>query len=253
MRVAHKWTQIWGLALPNYLTIARKFFVTKHTLFVHLWGTTMWGLIAMANELYFGFYDDDYDDDDDDDGASGGGDGRRRRLGWWLAPGYGISRSPVGLILRIFYTRSIIYDLSQWTSHSNLTSSALLSLRLQAFLVIWVQQWINTCDVFYSSFPCTKCYDILYAATYDFSHYIDVIMTTMTSQITSLTAVYSIVYSDADQRKHQSSTSLAFMRWIHRGPVNSPHKWPVTRKMFPFADILMSHHFSLYQLAVWSR
>ena len=47
-------------------------------------------------------------------------------------------------------------------------------------------------------------------------HYNDVIMGAITSQITSLTIVYSIVYSDADQRKHQSSASLAFVRWIHR-------------------------------------
>ena len=65
-------------------------------------------------------------------------------------------------------------------------------------------------------------------------HYDDVIMTTLASQITSLAIVYSIDYSDADQRKHQSSASLAFVWGIHRGPVNSPHKWPVTRKMFPF-------------------
>ena len=71
------------------------------------------------------------------------------------------------------------------------------------------------------------------------NHYDDVIMTTIASQITSLTIVNSIVYSDADQRKHQSSASLAFVRGIHRGPVNSPHKWPVTRKMFPFDDVIM--------------
>ena len=64
-------------------------------------------------------------------------------------------------------------------------------------------------------------------------------MGTMASQITSLTIVYSTVYSDADQRKYQSSTSLAFVRGIHRRPVNSPHKWPVTRKMFPFDDVIM--------------
>ena len=33
--------------------------------------------------------------------------------------------------------------------------------------------------------------------------------------------------------------SLAFVRGIHRGAVNSPHKWPVTRKMFPFDDVIM--------------
>ena len=69
-------------------------------------------------------------------------------------------------------------------------------------------------------------------------HYCDVIMTTTASQITSLTIVYLTVYSDADQRKHQSSASLAFVRGIHRGPVNSPHKRPVTRKMFPFDDVI---------------
>ena len=47
-------------------------------------------------------------------------------------------------------------------------------------------------------------------------HYNDVIMTTMASQITSLTVVYSTVYSDADQRKHQSSASVAFVWGIHR-------------------------------------
>ena len=68
-------------------------------------------------------------------------------------------------------------------------------------------------------------------------------MTTIGSQITSLTVVYSTVYSDADQRKHQSSASLAFVRGIHRGPVNSPHKWSATRKMFPFDDVIMNTGF----------
>ena len=71
------------------------------------------------------------------------------------------------------------------------------------------------------------------------SHYHDVIMGPIASQITSLTIVYSIVYSDADQRIHQSSASLAFVRGIHRGPVNSLHKWPVTQKTFPFDDVIM--------------
>ena len=68
-------------------------------------------------------------------------------------------------------------------------------------------------------------------------HYNDVIMGTMASPITKLLIVYSTVYSDANQRKYQSSASLAFVRGLRRGPVNSPHKWPVTRKMFPFDDV----------------
>ena len=74
---------------------------------------------------------------------------------------------------------------------------------------------------------------------WSYHHYDDVIMSTIASQITSLTIVYSTVYSGADQSKHQSSASLAFVWGIHRGPVNSPHKWPVTRKMFPFDDVIM--------------
>ena len=81
----------------------------------------------------------------------------------------------------------------------------------------------NWCDISVSSF-----------------HYYDVIMNAMASQNTSVSVVYSTVVSDADQRKHQSSASLAFARGIHRWPVNSPHKRPVTRKMFPFDDVIMS-------------
>ena len=62
----------------------------------------------------------------------------------------------------------------------------------------------------------------------------------MASPITSLTLVYSTVYSGADQRKHQSSASLAFVQGIHRWPVNTPNKRPVTRKMFPFDGIMAS-------------
>ena len=73
-------------------------------------------------------------------------------------------------------------------------------------------------------------------------HYNDIIMSAIASQITSLMIVYSTVCSDADQRKHQSSASLAFVRGIHWQPVNSPHKWPVTRKMFPFDDVIMNNY-----------
>ena len=65
-------------------------------------------------------------------------------------------------------------------------------------------------------------------------------MGTMATQIASLTIVYSTVYSGSDKKKkHQSSVPLAFVQGIHRWPVNSPHKWPVTRKMFPFDDVIM--------------
>ena len=86
-----------------------------------------------------------------------------------------------------------------------------------------------------------RCYNVLWLTKQKaVDHYDDVIMTMLASQITSLPVVCSIVYSDVNQRKHQSSASLAFVREIHRGPVNFPHKWPVTRKMFPFDDVIMT-------------
>ena len=76
--------------------------------------------------------------------------------------------------------------------------------------------------------------------------------------------VYSAVYSGTDQRKHQSSASLAFLRGIriHRWPVNSPHKWLVTQKMFPFDDVIMAYtpfpfqtpvllHSSKHDISIW--
>ena len=77
-------------------------------------------------------------------------------------------------------------------------------------------------------------------------HYNDVIMSAVASQITSVSIVCSAVGSGVEQRKHQSSVSLAFVWGIHRWPVNSPHKWSVTRKMFPFGDVIMYHHVSIY-------
>ena len=85
----------------------------------------------------------------------------------------------------------------------------------------------------------------LTSVTHD-KHYDDVLMGAIASQITSLTIVYSTVYSDADQRKHQTprhwplrgeftGDRVTGLRW----PVNSPHKWPVTRKMFSFDDVIM--------------
>ena len=66
-------------------------------------------------------------------------------------------------------------------------------------------------------------------------------MGAMASQITGVSIVYSTVCSGADQRKRQSSASLAFVWGIHRWPVNSPHKGPVMRKMFPFDDFIMDN------------
>ena len=72
-------------------------------------------------------------------------------------------------------------------------------------------------------------------------------MGTMASQIASLTIVYSTVYSGPDQRKHQRSASLALVRGSHRWPGKSLHKGPVTRKMFPFDDVI------IFDPCIWER
>ena len=72
-------------------------------------------------------------------------------------------------------------------------------------------------------------------------------MSVMASHITSLTIVYSTVYWSTDQRKHQSSMSLDFVRGIHRWP----HKGPVTWKMFPFDDIIM--FFDVFMMLAWTN
>ena len=71
-------------------------------------------------------------------------------------------------------------------------------------------------------------------------HYSDVIMVAMVSPITSLTIVYSTVYQGTDQRKHQNSSSLDFVRGYSPWPVNSPHKGSVTRKIFPFEGVIIN-------------
>ena len=154
-----------------------------------------------------------------------------------------------------------------WWRHQMETFSALLALcvgnsrgaSIFFFICAWINGWVNNpeagdlrrhrahCDVrvmvsqlhpdyqHASSTTDTWCQSISSGTI----HYDDVIMSAIASQITSLTIVYSTVYPDVDQSKHQSSASLAFVWGIHRGPVNSPHKWPVTRKMFPFDDVIM--------------
>ena len=100
----------------------------------------------------------------------------------------------------------------------------------------------------WSQIPCMKYHMIfvrnftLQGASWDHFvqyHYSDIMMSAMASQITWASIVCLTVCSGADQRKHQSSASLSFVRGIHWWPVDSPHKGPVTRKMFPFDDVIM--------------
>ena len=72
------------------------------------------------------------------------------------------------------------------------------------------------------------------------THYSDLIMSMMAYQITSVSSVYSTLGLGTDQRKHQRSPLLAFVRGIHQWSMNSAHKRPLTQTMFPFDDIIMN-------------
>ena len=78
-------------------------------------------------------------------------------------------------------------------------------------------------------------------------------LSAMASQITGVSMVCSTVGWGADQIKHQNSASQAFARGIHRWPVNSPHKRPVTWKIFPFDDVIMFTPCRVEGRSHWSR
>ena len=99
----------------------------------------------------------------------------------------------------------------------------------QLWIYLQIKSISNVLNITYHVLSCQMSHD----------HFDEVIRRAMVSQINSLAIVHSTVYSGVDQRKHQSSASLAFVRGIHRWPVNSPHKGPETPKMFPFDDVIM--------------
>ena len=131
-------------------------------------------------------------------------------------------------------------------SHEHLTSIKPTLIQLSTLLMLatkWLAFGINTIPADALAPKVSNASAgmllVMYDSEYVLLHYDDVRMGAIASQITSLAIVYSAFYSGVDQRKRQSSASLAFVREIHRGPVNFPHKWPVTRKMFPFDDVIM--------------
>ena len=113
-------------------------------------------------------------------------------------------------------------------------------------------QWVNAgleMIILLNQFLCLKFRGFLWIMIEDmqsqaligfsFIHYSDVIIHTMAFQITCVSIICSTVYLGADQRKYKNSVSQAFVRGIHRSPMDSTHEGLTTRKMFPFDDIIM--------------
>ena len=114
------------------------------------------------------------------------------------------------LVRRHLYIETVPWQGSYWHWSQHIMSD--VTMKMFPFDDVIM---IHLC---YPGFGCCQSDTWLAVCMHDasVSHYTDVIMTTIASQITSLTVVYSTVYSDADQRKHHSSAPLAFVWGIHR-------------------------------------
>ena len=145
-------------------------------------------------------------------------------------------------------SESVLCSSTQWNSdfHVETTSVILRSVRTYSglmgslstdnqgwyFVLVWKWAQLQIFSRIYTSAI------IVHTVRMYLYHYSYAMMSAMASPITSLPIVYSTFCSGADQREHQNSASQVFVRGIHRWPVNSPHKWPVTREMFPFDDVI---------------
>ena len=111
----------------------------------------------------------------------------------------------------------------------------------QTFGVHWLSPWYRiNCVMKKAVGGPDQCRILQEALDIGLLHiYNDIIMGAVASQIVGVSIVYSAVCTGTDERKYQSSASLAFVKGIHRWLVNSRHKGSVARKMFLFHDVIM--------------
>ena len=136
-----------------------------------------------------------------------------------ISCGYIIVRNEFARLIYTYYS-----GLLHWQCHNRIIGSARGPVK---------QPWSTRVNGSHESWTTDNF------ITKQMRHYSDVIMSVMASQITDVSIVCSSACSGTDQIKQQSSASLAYMRGIHRSPVDSLHKGPVTRKMFPFDDVIV--------------
>ena len=155
----------------------------------------------------------------------------RTHVGPMLAPWTLLSMVPLhgsAQMLLVLYQESSV--------HISLFLKGLYSKDLELFKMYVYYNFLH------NHVLCSECYNALTPTClyYTFSdNHGDVIMGAIASQTTILTIVYSTVYSEADHRKHQSSASLAFVWGIHRDLWIPRTNGQVTRKMFPFDDVII--------------
>ena len=153
---------------------------------------------------------------------------------------------------RVPFKKDSVSWISYWTNN-RITGEL---RRHYKYAPVWkfamYQPWSISCCVYTLQYHKSACHNGCFKVPHpttphpNYPHYCGVIMGAMTSQITSLNIFCSTAYSGADQRKHQRSTLLVFVWRIHRWPINSPYKCPVTRKMLPFDDVIMAQNQSFF-------
>ena len=142
-------------------------------------------------------------------------------------------------------------DTGDWVRHRTNYDVTVMSRNVLYFdrtRYSWRYEWINISPGIYNML--TSCWQLYckanrswakentiqqiktFTADILFWHRRDIIMSTVASQITGVSIVCLTACSGAEQRKYQSSAWLAFVRGIHRWPVDSPHKGPVTQKNY---------------------
>ena len=102
------------------------------------------------------------------------------------------------------------------------------------YVLHWRTDYTLTPVVFWCLFPC-----MLHNSWHKhLNHYNDAIMTVSNHQPHH--CLLKRLFRHRSKKTLKLSASLAFVRGIHWWSVNSPHKGPVTRKMFPFDDVIMN-------------
>ena len=142
--------------------------------------------------------------------------------------------------MELFQTYRPLWNLAFWLLSPSLFWHICNEVFLLMYFILFFGPYdMNNCTLIKTWDLCTYTKYTRKMIPFD-----DVIM--IYNQIDSITRhILRITIRDENKclwltRKHYGSASLAFVWGIHRGPVNSPHKWPVTRNMFPFDDVIMN-------------
>ena len=135
-------------------------------------------------------------------------------------------------ILLIRIIRNMVWNMVEW---KNIYATSIATTKVSSYDTFTTTDWHFPGD----HYKEWRLIGFTYWIRLAIFHYSDVIMSTMASQITGVSIVYSPFSSGGDKKNIKAPGHWPLLGGNHRWPVNSPHKWPVTRKMFPSDDVIM--------------